>query len=244
MTAPECLRLESVTAGYGKVPVISDIDLNLSTGDTVAVVGANGAGKTTLLRTIMGEIPTRQGSVTFNSHVLGDLPVYRRSKMGIGYVPEGRQLFPGMSVRENLELGAAREPAAERADRIDAMLRIFPKLEPLIRGRCGLLSGGEQQMVAIARALMGKPQLLLLDEPSTGLAPRIISELYSTLAGLLDSGLTILVVEQNARAALRFANRAVVFEQGKIAAAGDSKDLLRDSRMMEAYMGMAGMRAT
>lgn len=239
MTAPACLQLQAVAAGYGKVPVISGIDLSLNMGDTVAVVGANGAGKTTLLRTIMGEIQTREGSVTFNSHVLGDLPVYRRSRMGIGYVPEGRQLFPDMSVRENLELGAAREPAAERAERIAAVLDIFPKLAPLIKGRCGLLSGGEQQMVAIARALMGKPRLLLLDEPSTGLAPRIISELYATLAGLLDSGLTILVVEQNARAALRFARHAVVFEQGRIAAAGESKALLRDSRMMEAYMGMA-----
>lgn len=240
MTTTECLKLESVTAGYGKVPVISDIDLHLDTRDTVAVVGANGAGKTTLLRTIMGEIPSSKGTVTFDGQLLTDLPTYRRCKMGIGYVPEGRQLFPEMSVRENLELGAAREAGAERTRRIDETLQIFPKLKPLIKGRCGLLSGGEQQMVAIARALMGKPRLLLLDEPSTGLAPKIISELYATLAGLLESGLTIMVVEQNARAALRFANRALVFEQGRIAATGTSKELLADPRMVQAYMGMAG----
>jgi branched-chain amino acid transport system ATP-binding protein len=244
MTATECLRLDSITAGYGKIPVIAGIDLRLEARDTLAVVGANGAGKTTLLRTIMGEIPVMRGTVTFDAHPLTGLPTYRRCKLGIGYVPEGRQLFPDMSVRENLELGAAREPGPERSGRIEEVLGIFPKLKPLIQGRCGLLSGGEQQMVAIARALMGRPRLLLLDEPSTGLAPRIISELYATLAGLLESGLTILVVEQNARAALRFARRALVFEQGRVAATGDAKDLLADPRMVEAYMGMAGLHAS
>lgn len=242
MNTNPCLTLESVAAGYGKVPVISGIDLQLNAGDTIAVVGANGAGKTTLLRTIMGEVPTSQGTVVFDGQPLADLPTYRRCKMGIGYVPEGRQLFPDMSVRENLELGAARETGTERNRRIAETLQVFPKLQPLIRGRCGLLSGGEQQMVAIARALMGKPRLLLLDEPSTGLAPKIISELYATLSSLLESGLTIMVVEQNARAALRFASRALVFEQGRIAATGASKELLADPRMVEAYMGMAGAR--
>lgn len=241
MSTTECLKLESVTAGYGKVPVISGIDLRLDARDTIAVVGANGAGKTTLLRTIMGEIPATQGTVCFDGQPLTGLPTYRRCKMGIGYVPEGRQLFPDMSVHENLELGAARESGVERARRIDETLRIFPKLKPLIKGRCGLLSGGEQQMVAIARALMGKPRLLLLDEPSTGLAPKIISELYATLTGLLESGLAIMVVEQNARAALRFARRAVVFEQGTIAVSGSSEELLVDPRMVQAYMGMAGL---
>lgn len=241
MSTTECLKLESVTAGYGKVPVISGIDLRLDARDTIAVVGANGAGKTTLLRTIMGEIPATQGTVSFDGQPLTGLPTYRRCKMGIGYVPEGRQLFPDMSVRENLELGAARESGVERARRIAETLRIFPKLKPLIKGRCGLLSGGEQQMVAIARALMGKPRLLLLDEPSTGLAPKIISELYATLTGLLESGLAIMVVEQNARAALRFARRAVVFEQGTIAVSGSSEELLVDPRMVQAYMGMAGL---
>lgn len=240
MSTTECLRLTDVAAGYHQIAVISGIDMALDSGDTIAVVGANGAGKTTLLRAIMGEIHLMRGSVSFGGTSLSDLPTFRRSKQGIGYVPEGRQLFPEMSVRENLELGAAREPTTERNQRIEEVLETFPKLKALIQGRCGLLSGGEQQMVAIARALMGKPRLLLLDEPSTGLAPRIISELYATLTGLLDTGLTILVVEQNARAALRFAHRAVVFEQGRIAASGYSKDLLADPRMVQAYMGMAG----
>lgn len=238
MSEHEVLRLESISAGYNKIPIILDIDLIMHARDTVAVVGANGAGKTTLLRAIMGEIPLMRGSVSFNAQPLAHLPIYGRSRLGIGYVPEGRQLFPDMSVRENLELGAPRESSTERARRIGTMLDIFPKLKPLIKTPCGLLSGGEQQMVAIARALMGQPQLLLLDEPSTGLAPKIISELYATLGGLLDTGLTIMVVEQNARAALRFAKWALVVEGGRIATSGHAKDLAADTRMVQAYMGM------
>ena len=239
MSEHEVLRLASISAGYNKIAVIHDIDLVMHERDTVAVVGANGAGKTTLLRAIMGEIPLIQGSVSFNSTPLAKLPIYSRSRLGIGYVPEGRQLFPGMTVRENLELGAPREEAAERARRIDHMLNVFPKLRPLVKTSCGLLSGGEQQMVAIARALMGQPRLLLLDEPSTGLAPKIISELYATLRELLDTGLTIMVVEQNARAALRFAEWALVVEGGRIATSGLSRELAADARTVHAYMGMA-----
>lgn len=239
MTAQEILRLDSVSAGYNRIPVIRDIDLVMHAGETLAVVGANGAGKTTLLRVIMGEIPAMAGGVSFGAQPLGHAPTYARSRLGIGYVPEGRQLFPAMSVHENLELGAYQETRAERSRRIEKMLDIFPKLESLSKTPCGLLSGGEQQMVAIARALMGQPRLLLLDEPSTGLAPKIISELYASLGDLLGSGLTILVVEQNARAALRFATSALVFEGGRIAASGYAKDLVSDPRVVRAYMGMA-----
>lgn len=240
MTVQEILRLDSVSAGYNRIPVIRDIHLIMRAGDTLAVVGANGAGKTTLLRAIMGEIPAMAGQVLFDAQPLDHVPTYARSRLGIGYVPEGRQLFPAMSVHENLELGAYKEARLERDRRVEKILGVFPKLQSLYKTPCGLLSGGEQQMVAIARALMGQPRLLLLDEPSTGLAPKIISELYASLGDLLGSGLTILVVEQNARAALRFATSALVFEGGQIAASGAASELISDPRVVRAYMGMTG----
>jgi branched-chain amino acid transport system ATP-binding protein len=242
MPPPDLLRLEKVTAGYGKVPVLHGIDLALARGETLAIVGANGAGKSTLLRAIMGEISLAEGCVRFAGRTLANLPTHRRARLGIGYAPEGRQLFPAMTVVENLALGAAREEAAERRARVSAMLEIFPKLRPLAATRCGLLSGGEQQMVAIARALMGRPSLLLLDEPSTGLAPRIVSELYASLRSLLGTGLAVLVAEQNARAALRFATRAVVFEDGRIVLAGCSRALMNDPRIIAAYIGAENCR--
>lgn len=238
MATKEVLRIEKVSAGYNKIPIIHDINLIMEAGETVAVVGANGAGKTTLLRTIMGQIRATRGSVSFAGAPLTLISTYDRARLGIGYVPEGRELFSAMSVCENIELGASRETAIVRASRASEMLNIFPKLKSLYRTQCGLLSGGEQQMVAIARALMGKPSLLLLDEPSTGLAPKVISELYATLSTLLDTGMTILVAEQNARAALRFAQRALVFEDGRIATSGLAKDLIGDARVVQAYVGI------
>ncbi len=240
MTSREVLRLADVSAGYSKAAAIHGIDMILHAGDTLAVVGANGAGKSTLLRAIMGQIPLMQGEILFDAAPLSHLETYRRARLGIGYAPEGRQLFPDMIVEETLELGASRETRLERRRRIERMLEIFPKLQPLRRTRCGLLSGGEQQMVAIGRALMGEPRLLVLDEPSTGLAPRVISELYTSLRSLLVSGLTVLVAEQNARAALRFARHAIIFEDGRIVARGLARDLAKDERIVEAYFGLSG----
>jgi branched-chain amino acid transport system ATP-binding protein len=236
--SPPTLELCDATAGYKTVPMIHGINVSMAAGDAIAVIGANGAGKTTILRAIMGEIAMMAGDVAFYGTSMNGLPIHQRARLGIGYAPEGRQLFPAMTVKENLEIGAARVGAAERPRRIARMFEIFPKLRPLADTDCGYLSGGEQQMVAIARALMSKPRLLLLDEPSTGLAPRVIFELYAALALLLKTGLTILVAEQNARAALRFATKAIVLEDGRIVTSGPSSALLNDRRVVSAYVGL------
>lgn len=235
----DLLCLDRVHAGYRKVPVLHDVSLSLAPAGTMAIVGANGAGKTTLLRAIMGQIPVASGEIRFAGASLGALAMHDRARRGIGYCPEGRQLFPMMSVEENLELGAARATRGERGTRLDRIMTIFPKLRMLRRTACGVLSGGEQQMVAVGRALMGEPRLLLLDEPSTGLAPRVVQELYGSLRALLGTGMAILVVEQNARAAMRFAQRSVVFEDGRIVAEGASEALLDDARVIDAYVGTA-----
>jgi branched-chain amino acid transport system ATP-binding protein len=237
MSAP-ILQLDNVSAGYKTVPTIRGISLAMAAGDAVAIIGANGAGKTTLLRAIMGQVAMMEGSVSFRGGTISNLSTHQRARLGIGYAPEGRQLFQSMTVTENLEIGAARTSSTKRKQRIEQMLEIFPKLKPLAKTHCGFLSGGEQQMVTIARALMGEPRLLLLDEPSTGLAPRVINELYASLAKLLPTGLTILVAEQNARAALRFAQRALVLEDGHLALEGASVDLLGDRRVIDAYIGV------
>ena len=233
----ELLRLDGVHAGYRKVPVLRDVSLSLGAGETLAIVGANGAGKTTLLRAVMGEIGVAAGDIRFAGGSLAALATHHRACLGIGYCPEGRQLFAMMSVAENLELGAARVARDVRRERLDRIMSIFPKLRQLHRTACGLLSGGEQQMVAVGRALMGEPRLLLLDEPSTGLAPRVVQELYASLRTLLGGGMAILVVEQNARAAMRFAQRTIVLEDGRVAVAGMSDALRDDRRVIEAYVG-------
>jgi branched-chain amino acid transport system ATP-binding protein len=233
------LTLDDVSAGYRRVPAIHDIGFSLGEGESLAVIGANGAGKTTMLRAIMGEIRVIKGGIFLASTPLQGMSVSQRARLGIGYAPEGRELFAAMSVVENLEIGAFRVDAVERRSRIDRLLDVFPKLKPLVRTHCGYLSGGEQQMVTIARALMGAPRLLILDEPSTGLAPRVISELYAALKTLTATGLTILVAEQNARAALRFAKRAIVLENGRAVTEGRSTELLNDHRVVDAYVGTA-----
>ena len=235
MNGSALLEVAGIFAGYRRVAILHAISLALAPGERLAVVGANGAGKTTLLRAIMGQIPLSAGQIRFAGEALGGASIARRARAGLGYCPEGRQLFPLMSVAENLELGAARVPATERARRREEVLAIFPRLRLLLRREAGLLSGGEQQMVAIGRALMGRPLLLLLDEPSTGLAPRIVHELYAALAGL--AAVAILVVEQNARAALRFADRAIVLADGAIVAAAPAAELLTDPRVAAAYVG-------
>jgi branched-chain amino acid transport system ATP-binding protein len=232
------LRVAGVSAGYSGLPVLKDVSLRVGPGEAVAVVGANGAGKTTLLRAVMGEIPLAGGQVQLDGQSLAGLPIHRRARLGLGYAPEGRQLFPDLTVEENLEIGAARAGATVRRQRIERILTIFTKLGSLRRRACRLLSGGEQQMVAVGRALMAEPRVLLLDEPSTGLAPKVVGELYAALRDLHQAGLAVLVVEQNARAALRFAESAYVMEDGRITSSGAARQLLEDRHQVEtAYFG-------
>ena len=233
----DLLRLDGVCAGYGKIPVLHDVSLRIAQGDAVAAVGANGVGKSTLLRVIMGELPISAGDIAFAGSSIVRLSMSQRARAGLGYAPEGRELFPMLTVAENLEMGAHRVSSRERAARAIRIFGVFPKLAPLRSRLCALLSGGEQQMVTIARALMGDPTLLVLDEPSTGLAPRVVGELYTALRALHREGLTVFVVEQNARAALRFASIAYVIEAGRIARSGPADELLDERTLADAYLG-------
>ena len=233
----DLLRLEEVSGGYNGQTMVHSVSLEVSEGEAVAAIGANGAGKTTLLRIIMGQIPATAGRIRFQGHEFLKLPMYERARMGIGYVPEGRALFPEMTVEENLHVGAYHLKRDEQLRRLRHILTVFPKLERLRYTRCRLLSGGEQQMVTIGRALMRTPRLLLLDEPSTGLAPKVVGELYAALKVFNCEGLAIFVVEQNAYAALRFAERGYVFEDGHITKATSANNLLQDPHLVESYVG-------
>nr|BBH93091.1 ABC transporter ATP-binding protein [Thermogemmatispora argillosa] len=241
---PELLQLQQVSGGYHGRMVVHEVSLSVAEGEAVAAVGANGAGKTTLLRLIMGQLPLSGGRVLFEGRDLGRLPTFERVRLGIGYVPEGRALFPEMSVEENLEIGAYRASKAELRQRLDYIYQVFPKLQRLRQTRCRLLSGGEQQMVTVGRALMTRPRLLILDEPSTGLAPRVVGELYQALRVLHSGGLTVFVVEQNAYAALRFAQRGYVFEDGHITRVAPAAELLHDPHLVESYVGRASPMAS
>jgi branched-chain amino acid transport system ATP-binding protein len=234
---PDLLSLKAVSGGYHEQTVVRAISLYIREKEAVAVVGANGAGKTTLLRIIMGQLVATSGEIILRGTDLTHLPMHKRARLGIGYVPAGRALFSEMTVEENLEIGAYVVKRAERRARLRHIFNVFPKLERLQHTRCRLLSGGEQQMVTIARALMGAPRLLLLDEPSTGLAPKVVGELYTALKQLHEQGLSVFVVEQNAYAALRFAERGYVFEDGRVTREDLAKDLLQDPHLVESYIG-------
>jgi acyl-CoA reductase-like NAD-dependent aldehyde dehydrogenase/ABC-type branched-subunit amino acid transport system ATPase component len=230
------LKLEGLSAGYGPFLVLRDLTLEARPGLTV-ILGPNGAGKTTLLKAINGLIP-RGGKLTFNGERLpSDTQTSELVQRGLALVPEGRQLFPQMTVRENLELGGWLVPKAERKQRLEAVLRDFPKLAERINQQAGTMSGGEQQMVAVARALMSVPRLLMLDEPSLGLAPRMVDELLGIARRIADQGTTVLMVEQNVRKALAVADRGYVLERGRIVASGPAGLLGRSSVVREAYLG-------
>jgi branched-chain amino acid transport system ATP-binding protein len=233
----DLLQLEEVSGGYNGQTMVHMVSLGVNAGEAVAAIGANGAGKTTLLRIIMGQIRATSGRMCFQGHEFLKLPMHERARMGIGYVPEGRALFPDMTVEENLTIGASHLKRDEQQQRLRHILSVFPKLERLRRTRCRLLSGGEQQMVTVGRALMRNPRLLILDEPSTGLAPRVVGELYAALRVFNREGLAVFVVEQNAYAALRFAERGYVFEDGRITRSTRAHDLLQDPHLVEAYIG-------
>ena len=229
------LEVLSLDSRYGRIPALRGVELRVRTGELVALVGANGAGKTTLLRAISGVQPCSAGSIAFDGRSLNRLSARRRVQLGIVQVPEGRQVFGPLSVQDNLLLGAF---ARGRADALDGVLAMFPALQQKRHEPAGTLSGGQQQMLAIGRALMASPKLLLLDEPSMGLAPRLVAEIFAQIAGLKALGTTILLVDQNARAALAIADRGYVMETGRVVLDGPAAQLLRDPQVQQAYLGL------
>jgi branched-chain amino acid transport system ATP-binding protein len=235
------LEVEDLSAGYGPVQVLRGLKLEVKPGLTV-ILGPNGAGKTTLLRALNGLIP-RDGQVLLDGE---DLPekTHEIVQAGVALVPEGRQLFPQMTVAENLELGGWLVPKAERAGRLEQAFAQFPKLRERAQQLAGTMSGGEQQLVAVARAMMSAPRLLMLDEPSLGLAPRMVDELLAIARRIADAGTTVLMVEQNVRKALAVADRGYVMERGTLVASGPAKLLARSSVVREAYLGAASSDTT
>ncbi len=238
----DILTVDGVCSGYGRVAVLEDVSLRVAPGEIVTLIGANGAGKSTLLKTIVGLLPAWKGSVTFAGEEISGRPAEESVRKGLALVPEGRRLFGPMTVRENLTLGAyARRRDRDAAKGFEESLAMVHELFPVLAEReeqpAATLSGGEQQMLAIARALMSRPRLLLLDEPSLGLAPKIITEIFSVLDALRERGLTILLVEQDAKIALRHSDRGYVLRTGQIVLSGDSKDLLSDDDVRLIYLG-------
>lgn len=235
------LEIESVVAGYGRVPVLHGVSLTASAGEMVTLVGANGAGKSTLLKVVAGVLPARSGRVVLEGFDVSAVPAHRRVGRGVVLVPEGRMLFAEMSVDENLMLGAyLRRGRSERqrvAEERKRVFELFPVLEQRRSQSAGTLSGGEQQMLAIGRALMSAPKVLLLDEPSLGLAPKVIAEIFSVLDHLRESGLTMLLVEQDAKVALRHADRGYVMRTGEVVLSGAAQSLLTNDDVRNIYLG-------
>jgi branched-chain amino acid transport system ATP-binding protein len=233
------LKLEGVDAFYGDLQALFTVSVEVPEGKVMALVGANAAGKSTTIRVISGLVTPRRGRVVFDGHDLADVPAHQRVELGIVQVPEGRRLFPFMTVTENLLLGA--HAAHARASR-DATLTYVYTLFPVLRDRAtqlaGSLSGGEQQMCAIGRALMARPKLLMLDEPTLGLAPVLVGKIFETVRTINADGVTVLLVEQNVRQALTLADRAAVLESGKLVLEGAGRELLGDDRLKRAYLGM------
>jgi branched-chain amino acid transport system ATP-binding protein len=232
------LAVEGVTSRYGRVEALHGVSLEVATGEIVTLVGSNGAGKTTLLKTISGVQPVAAGTIRFDGETIDRLPPHGRVARGIAQVPEGRQVFAPLAVDDNLKLGAWARRDAEVAADIDKVYDTFPLLKEKRALPAGSLSGGQQQMLAIGRALMARPKLLLLDEPSMGLAPILVDQIFSIIAGLKRDGLTVLLVEQNAYAALAIADRGYVIETGRVTMSGTGRALLDDPRVRTAYLGI------
>jgi branched-chain amino acid transport system ATP-binding protein len=233
------LTLEGVDAFYGDLQALHGVSLEVRAGELMALVGANAAGKTTTLRVISGTLPARAGRVLFEGQDLAAMPAHLRVAQGIIQVPEGRRLFPFMTVSENLLLGAhAPQARAQQEASLDYVLRLFPVLKDRATQLAGSLSGGEQQMCAIGRALMARPRLLMLDEPTLGIAPVLVQRIFETVAAINRDGVTILLVEQNVRRALALAHRAVALENGRVVLAGPARELLVDERLKKAYLGL------
>jgi branched-chain amino acid transport system ATP-binding protein len=234
------LQLHEVNTYYGRIQVLREMSLEISQGEIVAVIGPNGAGKTTLLNTISGVTPARSGKILLNGKPITNLRPERIVRLGISQVPERRQVFATMSVLDNLTLGAYHRygrDSAEIENDLDSVFQIFPRLKDRSKQRAGTLSGGEQQMLALGRAWMAKPRLLLMDEPSLGLAPLLAREIFRVSSRLRDDGMTILVVEQNARAVLDLADRAYVIDSGGVIAQGTAAEVAADDLVQTAYLG-------
>ena len=235
---PPLLAVENLEAGYGPINVLHRLSLTVNRGEIVAMIGANGAGKTTTLMSISGVVKARAGTIRFDGHDLTSLPAHSIVRLGLTQSPEGRKIFPRLTVRENLEMGAFTRTDTQgvKAD-IDRAFQMFPLLEKRQAQAGGLLSGGEQQMLAIARALMARPKLLLLDEPSLGLAPQIVVQIFDVIRDLNRQGVSVLLVEQNAQMALKVAHRGYVLETGRITFSDRADVLLNDPRIRAAYLG-------
>jgi branched-chain amino acid transport system ATP-binding protein len=233
------LELHDLHVSYGRIAALRGIDLSVAEGEIVTVVGGNGAGKTTTLRTISGILKPRSGRITFKGEALVGLPPERIVMRGISQSPEGRLIFGRLTIAENLRLGAYnRKDGAEIRKDFDRMYEMFPVLSERRGQRAGTLSGGEQQMLAIARSLMSRPQLLLLDEPSLGLAPLIVEQIFDVIVDLRQQGVTVLLVEQNANEALRISDRTYVLETGEVTMSGPSSELVNDPQLRSAYLGL------
>lgn len=232
------LKVDNINLYYGVIHALKNISLEVKQGEIVTLIGANGAGKTSTLRAISGLEPLKSGSITFKDSPLNKVPANKIVSLGLSHVPEGRRVFSDLTVKENLELGAYLRKDKKNIDEdMEIVFSKFPRLKEREKQQSGTLSGGEQQMLAIGRALMNRPEMLILDEPSMGLAPLIVKDIFDTIVEINKSGTTILLVEQNANMALSIANRAYVLETGSIIKSGDAKELLNDDSVKSAYLG-------
>jgi len=233
------LELNNLTAGYGSFQALFSVNLEVKEGEAIAVIGPNGAGKTTLLRTISGMLPVQSGNLSMEGTSLKDVPPYRIIDLGIAHVPENRRLFPSMSIEDNLRMGAFTPNARPHfEERLDFIFNLFPRLKERRSQIAGTLSGGEQQMCAIGRALMSSPKLLLMDEPSAGLAPVIVNQVFQLVQQIRDQGLTVLIVEQNIEQVLQIVDRAYLMEVGAIKISGKAGELIQSESLRKAYVGL------
>ena len=232
------VSIKNLSAGYGFVEVLRDVSIDIEAREIVAVLGSNGVGKTTLNNALSGLIAPKTGEIIFDGNLVSGKSPSEIVEMGLIHVPEGRKLFPNLTVKDNLELGSYRRGKSERQKNLDEVLAIFPKLAERIGQQAGTLSGGEQQMVAIGRGLMGNPKLLILDEPSLGLSPLLVEQMFELIKRINQQGITILLVEQNVMQSLNIASRAYVIEEGTIAISGEAKALRDNAELKKSYLGL------
>ncbi|MGB0208007.1 MAG: ABC transporter ATP-binding protein [Candidatus Puniceispirillaceae bacterium] len=232
------VSIKNLSAGYGFVEVLRDVSIEIEAREIVAVLGSNGVGKTTLNNALSGLIAPKTGEIIFDGNLVSGKSPSEIVEMGLIHVPEGRKLFPNLTVKDNLELGSYRRGKSERQKNLDEVLAIFPKLAERIGQQAGTLSGGEQQMVAIGRGLMGNPKLLILDEPSLGLSPLLVEQMFELIKRINQQGITILLVEQNVMQSLNIASRAYVIEEGTIAISGEAKALRDNAELKKSYLGL------